>query len=261
MTSQRNTRKRQPARTPHWSTLPTARARFEARLIADSGEQLNRQLVHHWPRDPLLDYPADFHTPAELSTQQRNVLVMTAFGRTTQQIADMLHIAPATVYMHLHITGRKLDAGSMSIAVARRIIGLPPRTPPQGARRERPCAECRYREMVRRSNEQTEAALRRYVTEIIEGKFDPKELTAQEARCVVDAIEIRLPAFADSRDDFFRKRERNKSPRRRVHATNERADSRPHGTAGETEPAHETDSISRSDAVVIAPLRKSLAHG
>jgi DNA-binding NarL/FixJ family response regulator len=114
-----------PTKLPHWSEWPNRQHRWLARMIADIGEQYDRSVPRRRP-DPLLCFMADFQTPAGLPRHLREVLVMTAFGSTGQQIADWLCVKRKTVYAYRNAIGRGLDCMCTRVT-ARKLIGLPPR--------------------------------------------------------------------------------------------------------------------------------------
>jgi LuxR family maltose regulon positive regulatory protein len=133
-------------------SLTLAQAEGYVRIFLDEGRPM-RQLLAHWLAHagpgPIRDYAAHllFHFEAEphanptghqkvslagdlvepLSQRELEVLGLMALGRTNQQIARQLIVAPGTVKAHTASIYRKLEAANRTEAVARaRQLGILP---------------------------------------------------------------------------------------------------------------------------------------
>jgi FixJ family two-component response regulator len=73
--------------------------------------------------------------PYGLTHREREVLLMTAYGLSGQQIADWLHVKCSTVYWYRYRIGRKFHGGMLNYYTARELLRLPYRERPRRRRR------------------------------------------------------------------------------------------------------------------------------
>lgn len=85
-----------------------------------------------WDRSATLEIRSMFNQPVPKQTdtplthREQEILALMAAGKTNQEIADLLHIAPSTVRVHIHAVFQKLNvhdrAQALMIALQQNLI-------------------------------------------------------------------------------------------------------------------------------------------